>query len=66
MKVVRMPTLFNFYANELLKEIKKENFGKIKICEMSVHMLRFANDIAMIAENENDLNIMLNKILHTN
>jgi len=50
------PTLFNLYIEEALKEIRKENIGGIL-----VQMLRFADDIAVIGESEEDITNMLEK-----
>lgn len=41
--------------------MRKESIGGIKVSGMLVEMLRFADDIAMIAESEEDLSNMLTK-----
>jgi len=46
------PSLFNLYVEETLKEVRKENIGGIKVNGMLVQMLRFADDIVVIAESE--------------
>jgi len=45
--------------------MREENIGEIKIGGMLVQMLRFADDIAVIAENEEDLSNMLKKMNDT-
>lgn len=59
------PTLFNLYIEEALKEIRKENNGGVKIGGILVQMLRFADDIAVIGESEEDITNMLEKINDT-
>jgi len=41
--------------------MREENIKGIKIGGMSIQMLRFAADIAVIADNEEDLTKMLKK-----
>lgn len=45
--------------------MRKENIGRIKISGISVQMLRFAYYIAVIAENDEDLNNMLKNMNET-
>jgi len=42
------------YIEKALKEMREENIGGIKIGGMFVQMLCFSDDIAVIAENEED------------
>lgn len=54
-------TLFSIYINDLAKEIKDLNLG-IPVFEQKVSILLYADDIALIAENEEELQLMLNKL----
>ena len=58
-----LPTLFNLFINDLIEEIKQLNLG-VKCGEILVALLMFADDIAIMAETEEDLQCMLNT-LHT-
>ena len=58
-----LPTLFNLFINDLIEEIKQLNLG-VKCGEILVVLLMFADDIAIMAETEEDLQCMLNT-LHT-
>ena len=55
------PTLFNIFINDLAENIKELNLG-IKIGDINLSVLLYADDIAVIAENEKDLQTMLNYI----
>lgn len=46
------PTLFILHIEEALKDLRDEDIGEIKNGGMLVQMLRFIDDIAMIADNE--------------
>lgn len=59
------PTLFNLYIEEALKDLREEGIGGIKISGMLVQMLRFADDIAMIADSGKNLERMLQKMNNT-
>lgn len=59
------PTLFNLYIDQALKYLKDENIEGIKIGGMLVRMLRFANDITMIADSEEILERMFQKMNDT-
>ena len=58
-----LPTLFNLFINDLIEEIKQLNLG-VKCGEILVALLMSADDIAIMAETEEDLQCMLNT-LHT-
>ena len=55
------PPLFNFYSEEAIHEIKIEtkNIG-VKFQEKTIKMLRFADDIALLANTEKELEVALN------
>ena len=57
------PTLFNLFINGLIEEIKQLNLG-VKCGEILLALLMFADDIAIMAETEEDLQCMLST-LHT-
>jgi len=52
-------SLFAFYINNLAQEIKQGNLG-VQIEDMDFSILLFADDIVLIAENEVNLQNMLN------
>jgi len=56
------PTLFNLYVENTLKKLREKEIGGIKINGMLVKILRFADDISMIAESEDELGNMLTKM----
>jgi len=45
------PTLFNLYIEKALKDLRDQNMGGIKVNGILVQPLRFADDIAMIADS---------------
>ncbi len=49
------PLLFSIYINDLAEEIKAMNIG------VNIAILMCADDIALIAENEGDLQKMMDK-----
>jgi hypothetical protein len=49
------PALFNIYLEEAIREAQDIRINRIKINGEEINMLRFADDIAMIAENQKDL-----------
>jgi len=49
----------------VLKDLREEHIGGIKIGGMLVQMLRFADDIATIADSEENLERMLHKMNNT-
>lgn len=53
------PYLFNIFIEEAINEMKEETKG-VKINGQKVHCIRFADDIALVAENEEEMNEMLN------
>ena len=55
------PTLFALYLNEFAKEIKQLNLG-VKLGNVDVSILLYADDMVLLANNEHDLQIMLNKM----
>ena len=56
---VLSPTLFALYVNDLAKEIKQANLG-VSIGNINLSILLYADDIALMAENESNLQNMLN------
>ena len=56
------PSLFNLYINSLVTIMKRLGLGVEVQCLMVVVLL-YADDVAILAESEQDLQIMLN-ILH--
>jgi hypothetical protein len=55
------PFLFNMYINELCMELKALNNG-IDINGESINSLLYADDLVLMAQNENDLQEMLNTL----
>ena len=55
------PTLFCLYINDLAEEINQCNSG-IDICGEQVKILLYADDIALIADSEINLQVMLNRL----
>ena len=55
------PTLFSLYINELAKEIKDLKCG-IKINNIDISILMYADDMVLVANTEEDLQSMLNKM----
>jgi hypothetical protein len=56
------PALFNMYMEEAIKEIEEQGIKGIKVNGEEINMIRFADDIAIVAENEGDLQNSLNTI----
>ncbi len=56
---VTSPTAFNILINDLISELKASGFG-IKINDMIVSVLAYADDIALIAESPNQLQQLIN------
>ena len=55
------PTLFNIFINDLADNIKELNLG-IKIKDINLSILLYADEIAVIVENEKDLQAILNYV----
>ena len=55
------PTLFNLFINDLITDIKSECIG-VDIGVAIVHCLMYADDLALIAESEKDLQDMLSVV----
>jgi len=53
--------LFNIFIESAIKKLKSKTKG-VKINERQIHSIRFADDIAIVAENECDLNNMLTSL----
>ena len=56
---VLSPTLFAIYINDLALEIKASGVG-VKVGDETVCILLYADDIVLLAQSEEDLQIMLN------
>ncbi|XP_049833909.1 uncharacterized protein LOC126278101 [Schistocerca gregaria] len=54
------PLLFNLYIEEAMMEIKERVRSGIKIQGERISMIRFADDIAILSESEEELNYLLN------
>ncbi|KAI5755057.1 hypothetical protein M8J77_013699 [Diaphorina citri] len=58
------PYLFNLFIERAINEMK-ENTNGVKINGQNIHSIRFADDIALLAESEQDINQMLNYLNQT-
>ena len=58
---VLSPTLFSLFVNDLANEIKQLQCG-VKLDDMDISILLYADDIVLIAENEKSLQRMLDKL----
>lgn len=58
------PLLFNSYSENIFKEIKQ--WGGIKVGGKNINNIRFADDAVLISDNEQDLNVLLNKVIEIN
>ena len=57
------PFLFNLYAEYIMRNTGLEEAqGRIKIAGRNVNNLRYADDITLMAESEEELNILLMKV----
>lgn len=59
------PTLFNLYIEEGLKDLGYEKIEGIEVNGMLVQVLCFADDITMIADSEENIERILQKIDNT-
>ena len=53
------PTLFAIFINDLATEIKNSNIGVILNENLAVNILLYADDIVLLAENEEDLQSLI-------
>jgi len=53
--------LFNLFIEEIIKETK-EKTNCVRINGKQVHSIRFADDIALVGESEDNMNLMLNTL----
>ena len=57
------PCLFNFYAAYIMRNAGlDEAQDGIKIAGRNVHNLRYADDVSLMAESEEELKILLTKV----
>ena len=55
------PTLFSIYINDLAVELKRLNLG-VKMGNLHICILLYADDIVLVSENEVNLQLMLNHV----
>lgn len=55
------PLLFNIFIESAIKQFKEKTKG-VKVNGRQIHSIRFADDIALVAENERDLSNMLTNL----
>ena len=55
------PTLFNIYINDLAEELKSMNLG-IKMGDLHICILIYADDIVLVSEHEQNLQCMLSHV----
>ena len=53
------PTLFAIFINDLASEIKNSNIGLILNETLTINILLYADDIVILAKNEEDLQDLL-------
>ena len=58
------PILFNLYSEFLIREAIEEEKG-VKVNGININNIRFADDTALVAEEEKDLQKLINKITET-
>ena len=57
------PCLFNFYAEYIKQNARlDESQAGIKIARRNINNLRYANDITLMAESEEELKELLNEL----
>ncbi|MGX9339103.1 reverse transcriptase domain-containing protein, partial [Pantoea dispersa] len=54
------PLLFNAYVEEAMKEVKEKFPTGVKVQGERISMIRFADDIALLADSKEELDNMLN------
>ena len=54
------PLLFNLYIEQAIKEVKEQFEAGVTVHGQNIKMLRFADDIVVLAESEKDLEFILN------
>lgn len=59
---VLSPTLFSIYINELGEEFKKGSMGGIRIGKEKLRLLAYADDLLLMAENEEDMGEMIRRL----
>ena len=57
------PTVFNVFINDLTDELNRLNLG-IQVGEKRISILLYANDIALVAENDTALQTMLDTLFN--
>ena len=55
------PTLFAVFSNDFVKEVNDQDMA-INIADKKLAILLYTDDIAMVANNEEDLQHLLNKL----
>ena len=58
------PTLFNIFINDIVHKVNSLGLGILHYNGKRVSILLYADDVALIAETERDLQKMLNVIFH--
>ena len=62
-KTVMSPCLFNFYAEYIMRNAGlEETQAGIKIARRSINNLRYADDITLMTESEEELKSLLMKV----
>ena len=57
------PCLFNRYAEHIMRNARLDELqGSIKICGRNINNLRYADDITLMAEGEEELKSLLMKV----
>ena len=55
------PTLFSIFVNDLVDDVKSLELG-VPVNEMKISILLYADDVVLLADNESDLQKMLDKV----